>query len=381
MVESLGTRREAEKLKIEKAGRMGAMEQVSGEGDETDGVNSNNKKGEAMMSNTMRRATSVDDLFAPLWQLNVQSSCTPRSNDPPAPYPSASSAAASSSAKAPVPQAPVPHASRIAEGGASSSVSSVAVNAECKERSTNGTSSPPPLSHSSAGSIANDRDSQRVVAESRVQQSGKNQPDGVKRTGRDRQLEGSSSSYSSEPDAGDVKPSIIAPEADHYPFGAKRESKGTTGKASSGDAPDPLPPSNSTSDDDQHAGGVDERKQKRMLSNRESARRSRLRKQQHLDELRAQVAHLRAENNHMMTKYSIASQRYVTLTDENQRLRSHAMDLSRQLQRLHHTASQHPGGLRALGLQTGHLDPVPFGSMSSGHHSPYSQPMVPDMLH
>lgn len=102
---------------------------------------------------------------------------------------------------------------------------------------------------------------------------------------------------------------------------------------------------NSTSDEDQQV--LDDRKQRRMLSNRESARRSRLRKQQHLDELRAHVALLRAENSQMLSRFNLTSQHYAQITEENRLLRSEAIDLSHKLQRLHHTvAAQYPNGFR-----------------------------------
>jgi hypothetical protein len=102
---------------------------------------------------------------------------------------------------------------------------------------------------------------------------------------------------------------------------------------------------------------IDERKQKRMLSNRESARRSRMRKQQHLDELRAEAAHLRAENNHMLTKFNIASHKYMQLEEENSLLRSYATDLSLKLQSLT-IAMQWAGVLNDMDLDssTGFMD-------------------------
>lgn len=139
--------------------------------------------------------------------------------------------------------------------------------------------------------------------------------------------------------------------------------------------------SNSGPPSDEDPAAVDERKQKRMLSNRESARRSRLRKQQHLDELRGQVAQLRTENSDMLNRYNIASRHYTQLTEENRALRSHAMDLSRRLQRLHHQAAAQgqPVG-PDYGMSHSHMDPMslgmgpPMGSMPH-HMAPHPHAM------
>ncbi|KAJ7560270.1 hypothetical protein O6H91_04G121200 [Diphasiastrum complanatum] len=134
-------------------------------------------------------------------------------------------------------------------------------------------------------------------------------------------------------------------------------------------------PSSSASDDDQQV--VDERKQKRMLSNRESARRSRQRKQQHLEELREQLLRLRAENSQMLNKVTVVSQQFAQLSQENQFLRIHAMDLSQQLQRLNHDiVTQHLGSFNALDRDIGHFV-MPATSTSSVHSS---QTLNLDML-
>eukprot|EP00270_Netrium_digitus_P011805 TRINITY_DN3771_c0_g1_i1.p1 TRINITY_DN3771_c0_g1~~TRINITY_DN3771_c0_g1_i1.p1 ORF type:complete len:386 (+),score=60.65 TRINITY_DN3771_c0_g1_i1:197-1354(+) len=136
---------------------------------------------------------------------------------------------------------------------------------------------------------------------------------------------------------------------------------------------------------DEDPSGMDERKQKRMLSNRESARRSRLRKQQHLDELRGQVTQLRAENTEMLKNFNVASRHYMQLTEENRVLRSHAMDLSRRLQRLHHAAAAegHPVG-HDLGLSLAHMEsslPLPLALGSLAGHTHASGQMLPPSMH
>nr|QEO19225.1 putative bZIP transcription factor 11-like isoform X3 [Cymbidium ensifolium] len=74
-----------------------------------------------------------------------------------------------------------------------------------------------------------------------------------------------------------------------------------------------------------------QRKEKRMLSNRESARRSRMRKQKHLDDLMLQVGCLRQEKNQIFTAINVTSQHYIGVEAENSVLRAQTMELSNRL--------------------------------------------------
>ncbi|GKU99223.1 hypothetical protein SLEP1_g12098 [Rubroshorea leprosula] len=91
--------------------------------------------------------------------------------------------------------------------------------------------------------------------------------------------------------------------------------------------------SSSSSDEDLQQV-MEQRKRKRMQSNRESARRSRMRKQKHLDDLMAQVSELTRENNQIRTRLNITSQLYLNLEAENSILRAQMVELSTRLQSL-----------------------------------------------
>lgn len=84
---------------------------------------------------------------------------------------------------------------------------------------------------------------------------------------------------------------------------------------------------------------MDQRKRKRMASNRESARRSRMRKQKHLDDLMAQVAVLRKENELILTTYKLTTQQYIAVEAENSVLRTQMIELSSRLQSLNEILS------------------------------------------
>ncbi|AEE86397.1 BZIP transcription factor 11 [Arabidopsis thaliana] len=79
---------------------------------------------------------------------------------------------------------------------------------------------------------------------------------------------------------------------------------------------------------------MEQRKRKRMLSNRESARRSRMKKQKLLDDLTAQVNHLKKENTEIVTSVSITTQHYLTVEAENSVLRAQLDELNHRLQSL-----------------------------------------------
>ncbi|KAL7112000.1 hypothetical protein ACP275_05G125200 [Erythranthe tilingii] len=73
---------------------------------------------------------------------------------------------------------------------------------------------------------------------------------------------------------------------------------------------------------EQGTNPMDIRKIKRMVSNRESARRSRRRKQAHLEELEQQVDQLRGENSTLFKQLADATQQFKDSTTNNRVLRS-----------------------------------------------------------
>lgn len=79
---------------------------------------------------------------------------------------------------------------------------------------------------------------------------------------------------------------------------------------------------------------MNERKRKRMESNRESAKRSRMRKQKHLDDLTAQVACLRRDNGQILTAVQLTTQRLLSVDAENSVLRAQFDELTTRLDSL-----------------------------------------------
>lgn len=81
---------------------------------------------------------------------------------------------------------------------------------------------------------------------------------------------------------------------------------------------------------------VDERKRRRMISNRESARRSRWRKKKHLENLTVQVNRLETQNRELKKRLgSVLGQCHV-LWRENDRLTTEYLSLQARLQDLCH---------------------------------------------
>ena len=71
----------------------------------------------------------------------------------------------------------------------------------------------------------------------------------------------------------------------------------------------------------------DERKQRRMISNRESARRSRIRKKRQINELWSQVLQLRNENQELIQTLNHASESHNKAVQENSMLKQETSNL------------------------------------------------------
>ncbi|KAL0325775.1 UNVERIFIED_CONTAM: bZIP transcription factor 44 [Sesamum radiatum] len=104
--------------------------------------------------------------------------------------------------------------------------------------------------------------------------------------------------------------------------------------SSSGNSSSGSPPIQNSGSEEDLRNLMDQRKRKRMQSNRESARRSRLRKQKHLDDLMAQVAQLKKENGQILSSINVTTQHYVNVEAENSVLRAQMMELTQRLQSL-----------------------------------------------
>uniref|UniRef100_A0A3Q7FFU3 BZIP domain-containing protein n=1 Tax=Solanum lycopersicum TaxID=4081 RepID=A0A3Q7FFU3_SOLLC len=84
---------------------------------------------------------------------------------------------------------------------------------------------------------------------------------------------------------------------------------------------------------------MDQRKRKRMISNRESARRSRMRKQQLSDDLTSQVNQFKEQNNQIATNINMMTHLFLNVEAENSILRAQLVELNQRLQSLNEIIS------------------------------------------
>jgi seryl-tRNA synthetase len=96
---------------------------------------------------------------------------------------------------------------------------------------------------------------------------------------------------------------------------------------------------------------------KRMISNRESARRSRMRKQKHLDGLVSQVGKWRKENQEILTSVNITTQQCLSVEAENSVLKAQMNELSNRLESLNEIVGVMNSSNGVFGASTTFVEP------------------------
>lgn len=82
------------------------------------------------------------------------------------------------------------------------------------------------------------------------------------------------------------------------------------------------------------SSAFDERKRKRKLCNRESARRCRMRKQQRMDEMIGEVSWIQEENKKLSQKIEATTQLHLNIASNNNVLRAQLAELTDRLSSL-----------------------------------------------
>lgn len=95
--------------------------------------------------------------------------------------------------------------------------------------------------------------------------------------------------------------------------------------------------SNSSSEEDReyrYSTITDEKKRKRMLSNRESARRSRMKREQHVKDLNDQTIYFSTKRTETVQKIDEVTRRFGAIDSENKFLRMQGLELKKRLELL-----------------------------------------------